>query len=271
MSGPSSGRARPASPPGTRAPRPLSRWRRRRPPPRPRVRGARRRRARRRRERHRQARGAAALVPVRERGERRRERRELVGIVARAPRRAARSTSPSRCLRSPPARVPRRKRAPHPSAPSRVRASTPRVRFPTSGGSEASHARCRASTSSRSRAPSCAMSERHRLRAIAVSSVQVPGGRPIHERSKAGSGSGISAARRNSNGAPSASPTASPRTQARPLRTSRRCLAAPSAIQRSFVRPGPSAVHRPSVTLHGQGRPARCPVQRAPGHGEQIG
>ncbi len=94
------------------------------------------------------------------------------------------------------------------SAPSR---SAKDVWFPTSGGPVASQATCRASTSDRSSAPSCSTSDLHRFRAIAVSSVQVPGGIPIHGSSNAGNGSGISERRRNSNGAPRASPTARPR------------------------------------------------------------
>ena len=57
-------------------------------------------------------------------------------------------------------------------------------------------------TSSGSNAPPFAMSEPQRLRAMAVSSVQVPGGRPIQGSSNAGNGRGIAAARWNSNGAP---------------------------------------------------------------------
>ena len=75
----------------------------------------------------------------------------------------------------------------------------------------ANHSKWRRSTSATSSSPSVAVRLVQRFRAIAVSSVVEPGGNPIHGSSNAGTGSGTSRARRNSNGAPRASPSARPR------------------------------------------------------------
>src|SRR5262245_49293087 len=97
------------------------------------------------------------------------------------------------------------------SSPASTRRSTRPTSVPTSGGSERNHSRWRSTRSAGSNPP-CAESDRTRFRAIAVSSVVEPGGRPSHGRSNAGSGFGTLRERRNSNGAPRASPSASPRT-----------------------------------------------------------
>ena len=65
-------------------------------------------------ERHRQARGAAPLVPVRDRGERRRLLERAAPGAPLGRLRAARSTSRSRCPPRPPALAPTRTAPPHP-------------------------------------------------------------------------------------------------------------------------------------------------------------
>ena len=206
-SGPSSGRARPASPTRYSSSSPPSRSSTAPTPPTTASAAGSPRTSAADRERHRQARGLTPAVPVGQPRERGRLLEQTLRARPRVPRRAARNTSPTRSPRSPRGRAVRRPCAPAPSR-ERQRRLVPHV------GRIASRAkrRCRASTSD----------EIQRAVVLDQRPPQVPRHRRVvgprsrrqsHPRQleRGERDPGPAERRRNSNGAPSASPTARPR------------------------------------------------------------
>ena len=204
----------------------------------PPIPGRHRGRARRRRASPR-GRPSAAFVPVGDRAERRRGLEQIVGSVrVREPERRAVHDAAVAGAHLGPAAVEDRL-ARRPACPADVRAARRRSGCRRRAARLANHSRCRRRTSPVSSVPPVAIRLVHRLRAIAVSSVQEPGGR-LHPRQLERRD------RRRGRRAPGGTRTARPAR--RPARAPG-CRRRPVASPRSSREPTPGPVGVPAGQL----------------------